>query len=111
MTKKVLILVCGLIENLVFSGTVFGWPALFYMLKSEGIYEHLCESVETVNEIRTTNSTLFGDLIDNSINEIESNSSIFPKAPDISDIRVNSTLFRDVQVNFDSLFINISIYK
>jgi hypothetical protein len=53
--KKILILICGLIENLVFSGIIFGWPALFYMLKSEGIYEDLCEFSETNQQI-TANS-------------------------------------------------------
>ncbi|XP_054157673.1 equilibrative nucleobase transporter 1-like [Oppia nitens] len=41
--KKRLILLLGLIENLVFSGTIFGWSAMNYMLKSERIYLDVCD--------------------------------------------------------------------
>lgn len=42
---RILILVSTLLENLIFSGIIFGWPALFYMLKNENIYSELCEPV------------------------------------------------------------------
>ena len=41
--KKRLILIVGLLENLLFSGTIFGWTALNYMLKSEGVYQYVCD--------------------------------------------------------------------
>ena len=41
--KKYLILFCGLLENLIFSGPIMGWSALNYMLKHERIYESICE--------------------------------------------------------------------
>ncbi|KAJ6215554.1 hypothetical protein RDWZM_010054 [Blomia tropicalis] len=37
------ILILTLLENLIFSGIVFGWPALIYILKAEHIYEDLCK--------------------------------------------------------------------
>ena len=40
--KKWTILICGLLENLVFSGSILGWSALNYMLKQEGIFSDLC---------------------------------------------------------------------
>ena len=36
------ILFIGLLENLVFSGSILGWSALNYMLKQEGIFSSLC---------------------------------------------------------------------
>ncbi|XP_055940776.1 equilibrative nucleobase transporter 1-like [Argiope bruennichi] len=33
----------GLFETFVFTGNIFGWTALHYMLRQEGIYEHVCE--------------------------------------------------------------------
>ena len=102
MTKKVLILVCGLIENLIFSGTIFGWPALFYMLKSEGIYEHLCNDIETQDQIRTTNETFFDRLsqTDDSLNDIDSNSSAIKRFSDIQEfLPTNTSLFNDIQVS------------
>ena len=40
--KKRLILVVGLLEILIFSGTILGWTSLKLMLKNEGIYEYKC---------------------------------------------------------------------
>ncbi|GFX16023.1 solute carrier family 43 member 3 [Trichonephila clavipes] len=34
----------GLFETFVFTGNIFGWTALHYMLRQEGIYEHVCDS-------------------------------------------------------------------
>ena len=36
------ILFIGLLENLVFSGSILGWSALNYMLKQEGVFSSLC---------------------------------------------------------------------
>ncbi|GBN26728.1 hypothetical protein AVEN_55261-1, partial [Araneus ventricosus] len=33
----------GLFETFVFTGNIFGWTALHYMLRQEGIYEDVCE--------------------------------------------------------------------
>ena len=43
-STRYLIFVLTILENLIFSGIVFGWPALFYILKSEHIFENLCQS-------------------------------------------------------------------
>ncbi|GFY60072.1 solute carrier family 43 member 3 [Trichonephila inaurata madagascariensis] len=34
----------GLFETFVFTGNIFGWTALHYMLRQEGIYEHVCDT-------------------------------------------------------------------
>lgn len=44
--KKRLILIVGLLEVLVFSGTLFGWTGLVYMLKSEGVYQYMCDDIK-----------------------------------------------------------------
>ena len=40
--KKRLILIIGLFENLIFTGSILGWSALNYMLKEEGIFSDFC---------------------------------------------------------------------
>lgn len=52
--KRWTILFCGLIENLVFSGSILGWSALNYMLKQEGIFESVCYD----DEISTRRTSL-----------------------------------------------------
>ncbi|XP_023237546.1 solute carrier family 43 member 3-like isoform X1 [Centruroides sculpturatus] len=37
-----LILLTGALETVVFTGNIFGWAALNYMLKRQGVYRHLC---------------------------------------------------------------------
>ncbi|KAH7645070.1 hypothetical protein HUG17_0608 [Dermatophagoides farinae] len=44
------ILISTIIESIIFSGLIFGWPALFYMLKNEQIYSHLCSSQNDDND-------------------------------------------------------------
>lgn len=51
--RRTCILIASLFENLVFSGIIFGWPALFYMLKNEQIYASLCT-------IRTLSGSVVG---------------------------------------------------
>ncbi|XP_042901069.1 equilibrative nucleobase transporter 1 [Parasteatoda tepidariorum] len=61
-SKKYFLLFWGLLETWVFSGTILGWSALHYMLKKEGVYGHLCTTIEVPAE----NSTLFdvSELVD-----------------------------------------------
>jgi hypothetical protein len=40
--KKIVILVFGYLENLIFSFAIFGWPALASMLRSEYVYYEVC---------------------------------------------------------------------
>jgi hypothetical protein len=70
--KKNFILVFGYLENLIFSGTIFGWSALLYMLISENVYLEVCDVVETNyrsnnhnNSITNPNSTLITEVRDN----------------------------------------------
>lgn len=44
----------GLLENIFFSGAIFGWSALFYILKQEGVYGHLCDQ-SLVSEVTNLN--------------------------------------------------------
>lgn len=37
-----LILITGALETVIFTGNIFGWAALNYMLKQQGVYRHLC---------------------------------------------------------------------
>ncbi|CAG2161793.1 unnamed protein product [Oppiella nova] len=104
MNKRVLILMCGLIENLIFSGTLFGWPALFYMLKSEGIYEHLCLNMEAQHHISDMNNNLFENmtLSQDAINEIDSNASDIKKFSHLPDFpALNTTIYNDIQITQD----------
>ncbi|KPM02211.1 Major Facilitator-like protein 2 [Sarcoptes scabiei] len=60
-SKRFLIVLVGLIEILIFSGTILGWTSLRLMLKNEGIYEYLCQTNPSSNstkiqESRGTNS-------------------------------------------------------
>lgn len=57
--KKRLILVAGLLEILIFSGTILGWTSLKLMLKNEGIYEYKCKVRNvTTSAITANNSSL-----------------------------------------------------
>src|SRR5688572_7116805 len=56
--KRWAILFIGLIENLVFSGSILGWSALNYMLKQEGIFHSLCELDASGNAITIANTTI-----------------------------------------------------
>ncbi|XP_027206275.2 equilibrative nucleobase transporter 1-like [Dermatophagoides pteronyssinus] len=49
--KRFLVVVFGLLEILIFSGTILGWTSLKLMLKNEGIYDYLC------NDINNNSST------------------------------------------------------
>lgn len=78
--KKYLILLCGLLENLIFSGPIMGWSALNYMLKHERIYESICEyhfdsrfngSVFTKDDQVTNNSSeVFAEKLANAVNNL-----------------------------------------
>ena len=46
---RTFLLVWSFMENLLFSGLRAGWPALVYVLKKEGIYQHLCDDVTSAN--------------------------------------------------------------
>ncbi|XP_054163220.1 equilibrative nucleobase transporter 1-like [Oppia nitens] len=105
--RRFIILLCGLIENLIFSGTVFGWPALFYMLKSEGIYEHWCLNVDSDSHHQVSNKRHLLDnlttlLYDDTINDIDSNISEITKlANNLEDFwSPNETIYKtnDIQI-------------
>ncbi|XP_047494530.1 equilibrative nucleobase transporter 1-like isoform X2 [Penaeus chinensis] len=41
------IFLVGLLESLLFGGTIFGWAQLAYVLKEQGIFSHLCNTTVT----------------------------------------------------------------
>ncbi|XP_063594930.1 equilibrative nucleobase transporter 1-like [Penaeus indicus] len=41
------IFLVGLLESLLFGGTIFGWAQLAYVLKEQGIFSHLCNATVT----------------------------------------------------------------
>ncbi|CAG2172806.1 unnamed protein product [Oppiella nova] len=53
--KKRFILIFGLLENLVFSGTILGWSAMNYILKSEGVYQYVCDEVKPQFQYKNLN--------------------------------------------------------
>lgn len=55
--KKRFILIFGLFENLIFTGTILGWSALNYMLKAEGVYRHLCVISPEVEYVKIPSPT------------------------------------------------------
>ena len=41
--------ICAFLENFLFSGLVFGWSSLVFVLKKEGIFSHLCRGNNQTN--------------------------------------------------------------
>lgn len=93
--KRWLILAFGLLENLVFSGSILGWSALNYMLKAEGIFSDLCTDVQTSNFVTispTVNATsLYSHLNSNNLVNNYINYSIIPELPDLPNHLTNYT--------------------
>uniref|UniRef100_A0A2L2YQ53 Solute carrier family 43 member 3 n=1 Tax=Parasteatoda tepidariorum TaxID=114398 RepID=A0A2L2YQ53_PARTP len=58
----------GLFETFIFTGNIFGWTSLHYMLKSEGIYESVCGDKQLI-----TNATSWNDSKDYSVSELDEN--------------------------------------
>lgn len=49
-SRSVLIFVIGVVECMLFAGTVFGWPQLVHVLKVEGLYADLCDGTSFLSE-------------------------------------------------------------
>ena len=47
----------GFCELLFYSGTVYGWAALVYVLKAEGFYSHLCQNENETASVTTPSTT------------------------------------------------------
>ena len=65
--RKILILIVGLLEILVFSGTILGWTSLKLMLKKEGIYEYKCTKVKSSSGVTERIKSVYNT--SNSLNE------------------------------------------
>ncbi|XP_041364207.1 uncharacterized protein LOC121379625 [Gigantopelta aegis] len=52
-----LYVVWGVIENLLFSGLIYGWGSLVFVLKDEGIYADLCECTDNCTYSKTMSTT------------------------------------------------------
>lgn len=68
--KKALILIVGLLEILIFGGTILGWTSLKLMLKNEGIYEYKCQLKTPINSSNETQERLQRALIPSNSNLI-----------------------------------------
>ena len=54
---RMLYVVWAFVEIVLFGGVIFGWGALVYVLKDEGIYADLCDCGENCNSVNTTTTT------------------------------------------------------
>ncbi|XP_072042707.1 equilibrative nucleobase transporter 1-like [Amphiura filiformis] len=72
--KKYVLTVLGFCEMLFFSGIIYGWAALVYVLKEEGFYSHLCQNqtMQPADEDIATISCVKQDAILNLIFTISS---------------------------------------
>ncbi|XP_022102110.1 solute carrier family 43 member 3-like [Acanthaster planci] len=50
---RVLTLGLGTFENLIFSGVVFGWASLVFIVKQEGYFSHLCSTTNSSSNSST----------------------------------------------------------
>ncbi|XP_045605353.1 equilibrative nucleobase transporter 1 isoform X3 [Procambarus clarkii] len=53
LTRRVVIFIIGVVESMLFAGTVFGWPQLVHVFKVEGLYSHLCDDSTTLHHNHT----------------------------------------------------------
>lgn len=86
--KRWFVLVIGLLENLIFSGSILGWSALNYMLKQEGIFADLC-TYESISpppyRNYTIESTISGQLDRHPILNSYVNYSLLPNVDPVDD--------------------------
>ncbi|XP_072447429.1 equilibrative nucleobase transporter 1-like [Chiloscyllium punctatum] len=62
--KQYLTFANGLFECLCFGGVIFGWASLVFVLKKEGYFSDLCDSVSNISHHGERNSTVECDLQD-----------------------------------------------
>ncbi|XP_044220115.1 solute carrier family 43 member 3b [Thunnus albacares] len=58
LVQRSLTFATGLVESLCFSGAVFGWASLVFVLKSEGYFHSLCVNTTQVNTTQVNNTVL-----------------------------------------------------
>ncbi|CAG7722281.1 unnamed protein product [Allacma fusca] len=56
--RRIALLIIGLTESIIFSGIVFGWANLLYILQEEGVYSYLC-----VNNVAEATNLLSEELV------------------------------------------------
>ncbi|XP_054719767.1 equilibrative nucleobase transporter 1-like [Uloborus diversus] len=59
----------GLLETFVFTGNIFGWTALHYMLRKEGIYEQVCEEESLSVNTSGWNATFWDTNLSSPVNK------------------------------------------
>ena len=66
--RRILLYLIGAFECLFFGGLVFGWPQLVHLLKTDNIYAHLCNDVDTAagDNINQYQAVVYGELFNNS---------------------------------------------
>lgn len=99
--KKTLILVAGLAEILVFSGTILGWTSLKLMLKKEGIYDYKCKYPANQTNATLGESPVASALIETS--SVTTVSPVLPTAPMHSNfsLRINFTFINNGEQQTD----------
>jgi hypothetical protein len=55
--RKLVYIAIGFFESFIFSGLIFGWPSLVFVLQREGIYSHLCKEEEAALALVQFNET------------------------------------------------------
>ena len=55
--RKWILLLWAVIEIVLFSGIMFGWGVLVFVLKDEGLYSNLCAKTDIENHSSRRNST------------------------------------------------------
>lgn len=57
LARRVIIFVVGVVESMLFAGTVFGWPQLVHVLKVEGLYSDMCDGPSSSPSSPSSSST------------------------------------------------------
>lgn len=103
--KRFLVVVVGLLEILIFSGTILGWTSLKLMLKNEGIYDYLCDdnnitdtTSSTTKIMPSSSSSVIIDNDDEMLMASESNIPL-PYRPRNQTKAINSSIINSAIIN------------
>lgn len=102
--KRFLVVVVGLLEILIFSGTILGWTSLKLMLKNEGIYDYLCDdnnitdTTSSTTKIMPSSSSVIIDNDDEMLMASESNIPL-PYRPRNQTKAINSSTINSAIIN------------
>ena len=60
---SLIVYIICLIECIVFGGAIFGWAQLSFVLKKEGIYNHLCEGSNETTSLENVSIRNFANTV------------------------------------------------